>query len=133
MKHNPHPEPLNQDVRQFVETLDIDAREYFEERAGIAEFEAGMSRADAERFAMELMRAETVIYQSITIRRIALGKKNWLFAGSEQADQRAAAIQTLLVTAKLNGIDPAEWPEIPWKNCLLGLTALSMRYRRLHC
>ena len=54
---NPHPEPLNLDVRLFVETLDIDAREYFEERAGIAEFEAGMSRADAEQFALELTQA----------------------------------------------------------------------------
>ncbi len=44
-----------------------------------------------------------------TIRPIALGKKNWLFAGSERAGQRAAAIQTLLGTAKLNGIDPAAW------------------------
>jgi transposase len=44
-----------------------------------------------------------------TIRPIALGKKNWLFAGSERAGIRAAAIQTLLGTAKLNGIDPAAW------------------------
>ena len=43
------------------------------------------------------------------IRPIALGKKNWLFAGSERAGQRAAAIQTLLGTAKLNGLDPAAW------------------------
>ena len=57
MNPNNHPEPLNLDVRQFVETLDIDASEYFEERAGIAEFEAGMSRADAEQFAMELTQA----------------------------------------------------------------------------
>jgi len=33
-----------------------------------------------------------------TIRPIALGKKNWLFAGSERAGQRAAAIQTLLAS-----------------------------------
>ena len=52
--HNPHPEPLSLDVWKFVSTLDSNAREYFEERAGIAEFEAGMSRADAEQFAMEL-------------------------------------------------------------------------------
>ena len=57
MNQNPHPKPLNIDVKLFVETLDIDAREYFEERAGIAEFEAGMSRADAEQFAMELTQA----------------------------------------------------------------------------
>ena len=43
------------------------------------------------------------------IRPIALGRKNWLFTGSEQAGQRAAAIQSLLGTAKLNGLDPAAW------------------------
>lgn len=43
------------------------------------------------------------------IRPIAIGKKNWLFAGSERAGKRAAAIQTLLATAKLNGIEPAAW------------------------
>jgi hypothetical protein len=43
------------------------------------------------------------------IRPIALGKKNWLFAGSERAGQRAAAIQTVLGTAKLNGLNPEEW------------------------
>lgn len=44
-----------------------------------------------------------------SIRPIALGKKNWLFAGSERAGQRAAVIQTLLGTARLNGLDPAAW------------------------
>jgi hypothetical protein len=44
-----------------------------------------------------------------TIRPIAIGKKNWLFVGSERAGERAAAIQTLLATAKLNGFDPASW------------------------
>lgn len=43
------------------------------------------------------------------IRPIAIGKKNWLFAGSERAGRRAAAIQTLLGTAKLNGLDPLHW------------------------
>lgn len=43
------------------------------------------------------------------IRPIALGKKNWLFAGSERAGHRAAAIQSLLGTAKLNGLDPYAW------------------------
>jgi transposase len=43
------------------------------------------------------------------IRPIALGKKNWLFAGSERAGRRAAVIQTLLGTAKLNGLDPSAW------------------------
>ena len=43
------------------------------------------------------------------IRPIALGRKNWLFAGSERAGKRAAAIQSLLATAKLNGIEPCAW------------------------
>ena len=43
------------------------------------------------------------------IRPICLGKKNWLFTGSERAGKRAAAIQSLLATATLNGIDPAAW------------------------
>lgn len=43
------------------------------------------------------------------IRPIALGRKNWLFTGSEQAGKRAAAIQTLLGTATLNGLDPTAW------------------------
>jgi hypothetical protein len=44
-----------------------------------------------------------------SIRPIALGKKNWLFVGSERAGKRAAAIQTLLGTAKLNNLNPAQW------------------------
>ena len=44
-----------------------------------------------------------------TIRPIAIGKKNWLFAGSERAGRGAAAIQSLLGTAKLNGLDPLQW------------------------
>jgi transposase len=40
------------------------------------------------------------------IRGIALGRKNWLFAGSELGGQRAARFYTLIETAKLNGVDP---------------------------
>jgi transposase len=36
-------------------------------------------------------------------------RKNWLFCGSERAGKRAAAIQTLLGTAKLNQIEPYAW------------------------
>jgi hypothetical protein len=57
------------------------------------------------------------------IRPIALGKKNWLFAGSERAGKRAAAIQSLFATAKLNGIEPAAW----LKDTLEKLPAWSMR------
>jgi hypothetical protein len=43
------------------------------------------------------------------LRPVALGRKNFLFIGTERAGKRAAAIQSLLVTAKLNGQDPAAW------------------------
>ena len=35
----------------------------------------------------------------------ALGRKNWLFAGSLRSGQRAANIMTLIQSAKLNGLD----------------------------
>ena len=37
---------------------------------------------------------------------MALGRKNWVFAGSDAGGHRAAAIYTLIETAKLNGLDP---------------------------
>ena len=37
---------------------------------------------------------------------MALGRKNWLFAGSGAGGQRAAAIYSLIETCKLNAIDP---------------------------
>ena len=40
------------------------------------------------------------------LRAVALGRKNWLFAGSDDGGERAAAIYTLLGTAKLNELDP---------------------------
>lgn len=43
------------------------------------------------------------------IRPVALGRKNWLFAGSQTAGRRAAAIMSLLATAKANGHDPHAW------------------------
>ncbi len=41
-----------------------------------------------------------------SIRPIALGRKNWMFAGSDAGGERAAAISSLIGTAKLNGLDP---------------------------
>jgi hypothetical protein len=37
---------------------------------------------------------------------VALGRKNWLFAGSDAGGHRAALIYSLIETCKLNGIDP---------------------------
>lgn len=43
------------------------------------------------------------------LRGVALGRKAWLFAGSDRGGDRAAAIYSLIVTAKLNGVDPRAW------------------------
>ena len=40
------------------------------------------------------------------IRPIALGRSNWLFAGSLRAGKRAAAVMSLIQSARLNGHDP---------------------------
>jgi len=41
-----------------------------------------------------------------SIRPLAVGRKNWLFVGSQQAGERAASILSLIESAKLNGHDP---------------------------
>jgi len=43
------------------------------------------------------------------LRGIALGRKSWLFAGSDRGGERAAAMYSLIVTAKLNNVDPQAW------------------------
>jgi transposase len=43
------------------------------------------------------------------LRCIAVGRNNWTFAGSDAGGRRAAAIYTLIETAKLNDVDPQAW------------------------
>jgi hypothetical protein len=43
------------------------------------------------------------------LRGVALGRRSWLFAGSDRGGERAAAMYTLIGTAKLNDIDPRAW------------------------
>jgi transposase len=43
------------------------------------------------------------------LRGIALGRKSWLFAGSDRSGERAAVMYTLIQTAKLNNVDPQAW------------------------
>jgi transposase len=43
------------------------------------------------------------------LRGIALGRRSWLFAGSDRGGERAAAMYTLIATAKLNDINPQAW------------------------
>jgi transposase len=60
------------------------------------------------------------------LRSVAIGRKNWLFAGSKAGGERAATLYTIIETAKLNGIDPQtyiadvaekiarDWPASRW-------------------
>jgi len=43
------------------------------------------------------------------LRCIALGRRNWTFCGSDRGGERAAAIYTLIATAKFNDVDPEAW------------------------
>ena len=44
-----------------------------------------------------------------SIRPVALGRKNYLFAGSHNAAQQAAIIYSLLATCKINNVEPFSW------------------------
>ena len=43
------------------------------------------------------------------LRCVAVGRRNWTFAGSDEGGRRAAALYALIETAKLNDIDPHAW------------------------
>lgn len=44
-----------------------------------------------------------------SLRGVALGRKSWLFCGSDRGGHRAAAMYSLVVTCKMNGVDPQAW------------------------
>jgi transposase len=44
-----------------------------------------------------------------SVRAVALGRKSWLFAGSDRGGDRAAIVYSLIYTAKLNDVDPLTW------------------------
>ena len=43
------------------------------------------------------------------LRGVALGRRAWMFAGSDRGGERAAAIYSLIAIAKLNDVDPRAW------------------------
>ena len=43
------------------------------------------------------------------LRCVAVGRRNWTFAGSDAGGQRAAAVYSLIATCKLNDVDPRAW------------------------
>jgi transposase len=44
-----------------------------------------------------------------SVRGIALGRKSWLFCGSDRGGQRTAIMYSLIVTAKMDDVDPQAW------------------------
>ncbi len=60
------------------------------------------------------------------LRGIAVGRRNWTFAGSDEGRHRAADMYTLIETAKLNGVDPRAWLADVLK-CLPGHAAKRVR------
>jgi len=44
-----------------------------------------------------------------SLRGVAVGRRNWTFCGSDRGGERAAAMYTLIETAKLNDVDPEAW------------------------
>jgi hypothetical protein len=69
------------------------------------------------------------------LRAVAVGRRNWTFAGSDEGGRRAAAIYTLIATAKLNDIDPQSWLAHVLAACQItlpsALAASERRSRRL--
>ena len=43
------------------------------------------------------------------LRCVAVGRRNWTFAGSDAGGRRAAAVYSLIETCKLNDVDPRAW------------------------
>ena len=43
------------------------------------------------------------------LRTVAIGRRNWTFAGSDRGGHRAAAMYTLIQTCRLNNVDPHAW------------------------
>jgi transposase len=69
-------------------------------RYALGRWEALLRYADDGRLEIDNNAAERAL------RVVALGRKNYLFAGSDRGDERAAAIYSLIGTAKLNDVDP---------------------------
>jgi hypothetical protein len=72
-------------------------------RYALGRWEALMRYCDDGRLEIDNNAAERAL------RAVALGRKNYLFAGSDRGGESAAAIYSLIGTAKLNGIDPESY------------------------
>jgi transposase len=96
--------PLLDSLKQWLdETLDKLSRKSDTARAvryTLGRWEALLRYCDDGRLEIDNNAAER------SLRTVVLGRKNYLFAGSDQGGERAAAIYSLIGTAKLNGLNP---------------------------
>jgi transposase len=96
--------PLVDDLRSWLEAtrpkLSAKSDLAAAMRYGLARWDALLRFLDDGRVEIDNNAAERAL------RGVALGRKNWLFAGSDAGGTRAAAIYSLVQTAKLNGLDP---------------------------
>ena len=110
------PAPLRLTIRQArARPLLDDLRKWMEKM--LRSFSPKSETAGAMRYALSRWRALTRYIDDgrleidnsaaeRALRAVALGRKNYLFAGSDNGGQRAAAIYSLIGSAKLNGLDP---------------------------
>ena len=99
-----HTRPLIEDLRLAID----DALRRLSPKSAMAKALAyGRKRWDAlTRFTGEGAAEIDNNIAERAMRSIAIGRKNWLFAGSRAGGERAAAIYSVIETAKLNGIEP---------------------------
>jgi transposase len=97
-------QPLLDDLRGWLEkslrTLSTKSETAGAIRYALAHWRALTRYVDDGRLEIDNSASERAL------RAVALGRKNYLFAGSDSGGERAAAIYSLVGTAKLNGIDP---------------------------
>src|SRR5271163_3948150 len=101
---NERARPLLESLKQWLEAtlgkLSRKSDTAMAVRYALGRWEALLRYVDDGRIEIDNNAAERAL------RVVALGRKNYLFAGSDAGGERAAAIYSLIGTAKLNGIDP---------------------------
>ncbi|MBS0642393.1 MAG: transposase, partial [Proteobacteria bacterium] len=102
-----HGTPLFADLRRWMET-------------SLARVSSKSGLAGAIRYALSRWEALTLLLRDgrvcidnnaaeRSMRPMGLGRKNWMFAGSDAGGERAAAAYTVIETAKMNGLDPEDY------------------------
>jgi transposase len=104
---NTRARPLLESLKQWLEAtlgkLSIKSDTALAVRYALGRWEALVRYVDDGRIEIDNNAAERAL------RTVALGRKNYLFAGSDAGGERAAAIYSLIGTAKLNGLDPESY------------------------